>query len=106
MDKRTFYAQASGGADLHGQHQIVAEESPNTVALVYDQVDSNGRATAQEIARRWNAHVDLVKHLDGLLVQLEDTGDALDATIIEARQMLEAHGYDDKALGKLIDENP
>lgn len=61
---------------------------------------------AKEYARRWNAHIDLVKHLDGLLVQLEDTGDALDATIIEARQMLEAHGYDDKALGKLIDENP
>lgn len=75
MDKRTFYAQASGGADLHGQHQIVAEESPNTVALVYDQVDSNGRATAQEIARRWNAHPKLVEALRQAIVCVETGAD-------------------------------
>jgi hypothetical protein len=58
-----------------------------------------------EILKRWNAHLDLVRHLDGILVQMEDSGTVEGHAIEEARAMLKEQGWGDKELGALADHN-
>lgn len=58
-----------------------------------------------ELVKRWNCYHDLIRHLDNLLCQLEDTGGVTKADIAEARDLLVRMGYDDKALGELADHN-
>lgn len=59
----------------------------------------------RELVRRWNGYLALVRHLDNLLAELEDTGAALPATVQEARQALTEQGWDEAALGDLADHN-
>lgn len=58
-----------------------------------------------ELVKRWNCYHDLIRQLDNLLCQLEDTGGVTKADIAEARDLLVRMGYDDKALGELADHN-
>lgn len=58
-----------------------------------------------ELVKRWNCYHDLIRQLDNLLRQLDDTGGVTKADIAEARDLLARIGYDDKTLGELADHN-
>lgn len=46
-----------------------------------------------ELVKRWNCYHDLIRQLDNLLCQLEDTGGVTKADIAEARDLLVRMGY-------------
>ena len=95
-------------ANTAGGHQfaVIDETDPSgrDFALVYNR-DENSQQRANELAKRWNVHLDLIRQLDNLLTQYEDSGAITDADLGEARDLLVRIGFDDKALGALADHH-
>ena len=54
-----------------------------------------------ELVKRWNCYHDLIRQLDNLLRQLDDTGGVTKADIAEARDLLVRIGFGDKELSNV-----
>lgn len=90
MDNSKLYF----GSGMGDQHHVVDEGTGRTVALTYND---DGGATAEEIAKRWNAFPELVKFV-GMIsrnttteeAECEDLGndEAMNGLILCARQLL------------------
>jgi len=90
-----------------GGKRILLAIGPNymTVATMDSNIYPMYAEVAREITYRWNGYLDLVRHLDNLLIQLEEAGGATDADIKEARSVLRDQGWSEEMLGKLANTN-
>lgn len=83
----------------------LAEPGQGGDVIAHIEAATVHKVPLREVRRRWNGYHDLVRRLDNILVELEDTNHATIATIQEGRRALIDQGWNDTTLGELADHN-
>lgn len=98
MDTRKLFL-TEGTAVICDANNIIAK----AIHATRNAPRNEARQLAAELVKRWNDHFDLVRHLDCILTQYEDSGKVSFDDMRTARERLTTMGWDEKALGELAD---
>ena len=90
--------------DENNAKRILSVSEPGGPGDVLAYVEKEMKdGSLMDIAKRYNAYLDLVRHMDGILCELEDSGTVTHGTVTDARKTLEDLGWNEQALGELAD---